>query len=91
MAAPQLTVTTNKTAYAPGEAITGGWVSVDPDNASLTVEAKGTDSQGNEVTVNTVITRVDPFTMTSLRIVETNTVIPFNNTARTFAGTIPTA
>lgn len=91
MATPVLTATTNKASYAPGEAITGTWLSTDADNASLTVRVEGTDSQGFAAVVDTTVTRVDPFTVSRVYIVETGTDLTFNQGNRTFAGTVPTA
>lgn len=95
MSAPVLTPTTNKSQYAPGEAITASWVATDPDNANLTVEFAGHDSQGNAVVVNAAITRIDNFTMDTVKILDTGgaTVgtLTINQAARTAAGTVPTA
>ena len=91
MANPSLSGTTNKASYSPGEAITGTWQSVDADNATLNVRVEGTDSQGNPALVDLSVTRLDPFTVSRVYIVETGTDLTFNQSARTFAGTVPTA
>jgi hypothetical protein len=91
MANPVLTGTTNKTTYAPGEAITGTWQATDADNANLTVRVEGTDSQGFAALIDVTVTRLDPFTVSRVYIVETGTDLSFNQSARTFSGTVPTA
>jgi len=96
MSSPVLTPTTNKSQYAPGEAITASWVATDPDNANLTVEFAGHDSQGNAVVVNAAITRIDNFTMDTVKILDApgGAVLgsmTVNNAARTASGVVPTA
>lgn len=91
MANPVLTATTNKGSYLPGEGITGTWVSTDADNSTETLRLEGEDSQGNDVSVDLVINRIDTFTMTKISWVRTGAELTFNNTARTFAGSVPTA
>jgi len=91
MANPVVTGTTNKTTYAPGESITGTWQATDPDNATLTVRVEGSDSQGFPAVVDLTVTRLDPFTVSRVYIVETGTDLSFNQATRTFSGTVPTA
>lgn len=91
MATPTLASNTNKTVYAPGEAITGTWLATDADNATLTIRVEGTDSQGFAAVSDTTITRLDPFTVSRVYIVETNADLTFNQVNRTFSGTVPTA
>lgn len=95
MSVPTLTATTNKSQYAPGEAISASWVATDPDNASLTVEFSGHDSQNNLLIVNAAITRVDDFTMDTVKIKDaggaTVGTLTINQAARTASGTVPIA
>lgn len=91
MATPVLTATTNKGSYLPGEGITGTWVSTDADNSTEVLRLEGQDAQGNDVSVDLTINRNDPFTMTKISWVRTGVELTFNNTARTFSGTVPTA
>jgi hypothetical protein len=91
MANPVLTPTTNKTTYAPGESITGTWTVVDADNATMTLRLQGADLSGLPIEVDVTINRSDPFTMERIFFVEENVDLTFNNTNRTFSGTVPSA
>lgn len=91
MAVPVINPTTNKSVYAPGEAISGTWTIVDADNATFTLRLEGTDGQNNPVSVDVVLTRTDTFTMQRVYFVEANLDVTFNNTNRTFVGTVPSA
>lgn len=91
MANPVLTGTTNKQAYAPGEAISGTWTAVDADNATLTVRGEGVDLQGNPGSFEVTVQRVDGFNMQRVFIKETGTDLVLNQGARTFSGVVPSA
>jgi len=91
MANPVLTGTTNKTTFLPGETITGTWQAADADNSTMTLRVEGHDDQGNPGTWDVSLTRIDNFTADRVYLVEPDVDLSFNQAARTFSGTMPTA
>jgi len=63
MAAPVLSVTTDKQSYQPGEKITVTAVYSDPDAKQVTISGAAVDSQGNSTPASVVIQLNDPVTV----------------------------
>lgn len=91
MAAPIVTPKLDQTSYEPGDPLTVSWTVVDADNSSETLRLEGVDSQGNQVTVNVTVNRLDPFTMTRVYWPRTGVNLAINQATRTATGTVPTA
>ncbi len=91
MATPTLNASTDKPSYLPGDPITVTWTVVDADNATETLVLSGSDAQGNEVSVELVVNRQDPFTMDSVTWQRTGQRLTVDNTNRRATGTVPSA
>lgn len=91
MSTPTIDVSMNAQSYLPGASVVASWTVTDADNSTEVLTLQGTDSQGNTVSVDVTINRMDNFTMTRVFWPRTGTNLTVNNTNRTATGVMPSA
>lgn len=89
MALPVITLVPDRDSYLPGEPVVVRVEAVDPDNSAEKLVMDGTDSQGNPVHAEIVLTRRDTFTVTSAKWERTGQALTIAGMMLT--GTMPSA
>lgn len=89
MAIPDVTLIPDRESYLPGEPVVVQVRVIDPDNSGEKLVMDGTDSQGNPVHAEIVLTRRDPFTVTSAKWERTGQALTIAGMMLT--GTMPSA